>query len=163
MAVPVIAIDGPSALGKGTVTQRVAEALGWHYLDSGALYRLTALAARKAGVDWNNEAAVAHIAAHLPVHFAGGLTFLGDEAVDDQMRTEEMGIGASRVVPCLPCVKPCCCVSGRFVRRLAWWRMAAIWGSGGLSRRNDQGFSHSQCGGQGRATLQAVDGKRFFR
>ncbi|BBU69989.1 hypothetical protein ICHIJ1_07380 [Fluviibacter phosphoraccumulans] len=103
-AVPVIAIDGPSASGKGTVTQRVAEALGWHYLDSGALYRLTALAARKAGVDWNNEAAVAHIAAHLPVHFAGGLTFLGDEAVDDQMRTEEMGIGAS-TVGALPAVR----------------------------------------------------------
>jgi len=103
-AVPVIAIDGPSASGKGTVTQRVAEALGWHYLDSGALYRLTALAARKAGVDWNNEAAVAHIAAHLPVHFAGGLTFLGDDAVDDQMRTEEMGIGAS-TVGALPAVR----------------------------------------------------------
>ena len=103
-AVPVIAIDGPSASGKGTVTQRVADALGWHYLDSGALYRLTALAARKAGVDWNDEAAVANIAAHLPVRFAGGQTFLGDEVVDDQMRTEEMGIGAS-TVGALPAVR----------------------------------------------------------
>ncbi len=103
-AVPVIAIDGPSASGKGTVTQRVADALGWHYLDSGALYRLTALAARKAGVDWNDETAVATIAAQLPVRFAGGQTFLGDEVVDDQMRTEEMGIGAS-TVGALPTVR----------------------------------------------------------
>ncbi|MFZ9646120.1 MAG: bifunctional 3-phosphoshikimate 1-carboxyvinyltransferase/cytidylate kinase, partial [Fluviibacter sp.] len=103
-AVPVIAIDGPSASGKGTVTQRVADALGWHYLDSGALYRLTALAARKAGVDWQDEAAVAAIAAQLPVRFVGGETLLGDEVVDDQMRTEEMGIGAS-TVGALPAVR----------------------------------------------------------
>ncbi|MFM8339374.1 MAG: (d)CMP kinase, partial [Fluviibacter sp.] len=102
--VPVIAIDGPSASGKGTVAQRVADALGWHYLDSGALYRLTALAARKAGVDWNDEPAVARIAAQLPVRFAGGQTFLGDEAVDDQVRSEEMGIGAS-TVGALPAVR----------------------------------------------------------
>ncbi len=102
--VPVIAIDGPSASGKGTVSQRVADALGWHYLDSGALYRLTALAARKAGVDWHEEPAVAKIAAQLPVRFAGGQTFLNDEAVDDQFRTEEMGIGAS-TVGALPAVR----------------------------------------------------------
>ena len=102
--VPVIAIDGPSASGKGTITQRVAEALGWHYLDSGALYRLTALAARKAGVDWNDEPAVAQIAAQLPVRFVGGQTFLGEEVVDDQFRTEEMGIGAS-TVGALPAVR----------------------------------------------------------
>ena len=103
-AVPVIAIDGPSASGKGTITQRVADALGWHYLDSGALYRLTALAARKSGVDWQDEAAVAVIAAQLPVRFVGGETLLGDEVVDDQMRTEEMGIGAS-TVGALPAVR----------------------------------------------------------
>lgn len=102
--VPVIAIDGPSASGKGTVTQRVAEALGWHYLDSGALYRLTALAARKAGVDWLDEPAVAKLAAQLPVRFEGGQTYLSDEVVDDQFRTEEMGIGAS-TVGALPAVR----------------------------------------------------------
>ena len=102
--VPVIAIDGPSASGKGTVSQRVAEALGWHYLDSGALYRLTALAARKVGVDWQDEAAVARIAATLPVQFSGGQTFLNGEVVDDQFRTEEMGIGAS-TVGALPAVR----------------------------------------------------------
>ena len=102
--VPVVAIDGPSASGKGTVSQRVAEALGWHYLDSGALYRLTALAAQKAGVNWQDEAAVAKIALQLPVRFVGGQTFLGDDAVDDQFRTEEMGIGAS-TVGALPAVR----------------------------------------------------------
>ena len=64
-AVPVIAIDGPSASGKGTVAARVAAALGWHYLDSGALYRLTALAARRAGVAWDDEVRVAAIASGL--------------------------------------------------------------------------------------------------
>src|SRR5574343_1585956 len=102
--VPVIAIDGPSASGKVRVSQRVADALGWHYLDSGALYRLTALAARKAGVDWHDEPAVDKIAAQLPVRFARGQNFLNNEAVDDQFRTEEMGIGAS-TVGALPAVR----------------------------------------------------------
>jgi 3-phosphoshikimate 1-carboxyvinyltransferase len=114
--VPVITIDGPSASGKGTVAQRVADALGWHYLDSGALYRLTALAARKAGVDWNDETAVAQIAAQLPVRFVGGQTFLGAEVVDDQMRTEEMGIGAS-TVGALPAVRDALLLRQRAFRR----------------------------------------------
>ena len=63
----VIAIDGPSASGKGTVAARVAAALGWAYLDSGALYRLTALYARRQGVAWDDEAALAQLAAALPV------------------------------------------------------------------------------------------------
>jgi hypothetical protein len=69
-AAPVIAIDGPSASGKGTVAARVAAALGFAYLDSGALYRLTALAAKQAGVDWADEAGVAAIAAALDVEFS---------------------------------------------------------------------------------------------
>jgi len=114
--VPVITIDGPSASGKGTVAQRVADALGWHYLDSGALYRLTALAARQAGVDWHDEKAVAQIAAQLPVRFAGGQTFLGDEVVDEAMRTEEMGIGAS-TVGALPAVRDALLLRQRAFRR----------------------------------------------
>ena len=62
----VIAIDGPSASGKGTVASRVAAALGWDYLDSGALYRLTALYAQQQGVDWKDEAAVAGITGRRP-------------------------------------------------------------------------------------------------
>ncbi|MGL4603974.1 MAG: (d)CMP kinase, partial [Iodobacter sp.] len=67
--IAILAIDGPSASGKGTVAQRVAEALGFAYLDSGALYRLSALAAREAGVSWEDEAGVAAVAASLDVRF----------------------------------------------------------------------------------------------
>jgi len=97
--VPVIAIDGPSASGKGTVAQRVAARLGFAYLDSGALYRLTALAAQKQGVSWQDEVALAQVAAHLDVVFAGESVLLAGEDVDAQIRTEEMGAGASQVAP----------------------------------------------------------------
>ena len=60
--IPVIAIDGPSASGKGTVAQLVAQKLGYHYLDSGALYRIVALAGLKQGIDWNDEGALAEMA-----------------------------------------------------------------------------------------------------
>lgn len=93
----VIAIDGPSASGKGTVAARVAAKLGWHYLDSGALYRLTALAARQANIDWHDEAAVAHIAQHLPVQFIGGKILLSGQDVSQTIRQEEIGMGASAV------------------------------------------------------------------
>jgi cytidylate kinase len=97
--VPVIAIDGPSASGKGTVAQRVAAKLGFAYLDSGALYRLTALAAQKQGVSWQDEAALAQVAANLAVVFAGESVLLAGEEVDAQIRSEEMGAGASQVAP----------------------------------------------------------------
>ncbi|MGH8712061.1 MAG: (d)CMP kinase, partial [Burkholderiales bacterium] len=69
--IPVIAIDGPSASGKGTVAQRVARELGFHYLDSGSLYRLVALAAQKRGVALDDEATLAKLAQSLPVEFQG--------------------------------------------------------------------------------------------
>jgi cytidylate kinase len=94
---PVIAIDGPSASGKGTVAQRVASALGFHYLDSGALYRLVALAARQAGAAWGDEAALAPIAATLAVRFEGNEIFLNQLVVTDSVRSEEAGKGASEV------------------------------------------------------------------
>ncbi len=96
-AAPVIAIDGPSASGKGTVAGRVAAALGFSYLDSGALYRLTALAARRAGVSWDDEPAVAAIAAQLDVAFVDEEIFLDGALVGDAIRTEEMSTGASKV------------------------------------------------------------------
>src|SRR5471032_867721 len=95
--VPVIAIDGPSASGKGTVAQRVAAVLGFNYLDSGALYRLTALAAQHQGVAWKDESAVAGIAARLDVVFHGERILLAREDVTMAIRTEEMGVGASTV------------------------------------------------------------------
>ena len=100
----VIAIDGPSASGKGTVAARVAQELGWAYLDSGALYRLTALYAQRQGVSWSDEAALAELAAALPVRFAGGTIFLADENVGSAIRSEEIGMGASAVAA-LPAVR----------------------------------------------------------
>ncbi|MFZ5556977.1 MAG: (d)CMP kinase [Pseudomonadota bacterium] len=95
--VPVIAIDGPSASGKGTVARRVAEALGFHYLDSGALYRLVALAALRRGVDLDDEAALARIARDLDARFDGEEIFLSGTRVTDAIRAEDVSGAASRV------------------------------------------------------------------
>jgi cytidylate kinase len=100
VSVPVIAIDGPSASGKGTVAARVAEALGFHYLDSGALYRLVALAAREAGADLGDEAGLARIASEMPVEFRAGATWLSGRDVTEALRAEEVGVAASRVAAC---------------------------------------------------------------
>lgn len=96
-AVPVIAIDGPTASGKGTVAQRVADTLGWRYLDSGALYRLTALAALREAVPLDDESALARLAASLPITFAGSRIFLSGQEVTDEIRAEMVGEAASRI------------------------------------------------------------------
>ena len=103
-SVPVIAIDGPSASGKGTVAARVAAVLGFAYLDSGALYRLTALAAQRAGIDWADESGVAAIAATLDVEFSENEIQLAGVLVGDAIRTEEISSGASQVAA-LPAVR----------------------------------------------------------
>ena len=95
--IPVIAIDGPSASGKGTIAERVAGALGFHYLDSGALYRLVALAASRSGVELEDETAVAGLAKHLDVRFSDGQISLNSQTVTDDIRSESCGMGASRV------------------------------------------------------------------
>ncbi len=94
---PVIAIDGPSASGKGTVAQAVARVLGFHYLDSGALYRLVALAALGWGVDLGADAAVTAVADRLDARFADDEVFLGDERATEAIRTEGCSVAASRV------------------------------------------------------------------
>lgn len=104
MKVPVIAIDGPTASGKGTVAQRVADALGFHYLDSGSLYRLTALAASRAGQDLADESAVADTAAALDIRFADGKVWLNGRDVSDEIRSEIASQNASRVAS-LPAVR----------------------------------------------------------
>jgi 3-phosphoshikimate 1-carboxyvinyltransferase len=96
-SVPVICVDGPSASGKGSLASQIAQHLGYHYLDSGALYRLTALAAQRAGVAWEDEAGLAHIAAHLPVVFEGNTVLLNEDDVSETIRSEAMGVGASKV------------------------------------------------------------------
>ncbi len=98
----VITIDGPSGSGKGTIAQRLARALGWHLLDSGALYRLVALAAANHGVDLANEPALEVLAGHLDVQFRddlhGGVAIvLEGEEVTDLIRNEQVGANASRV------------------------------------------------------------------
>jgi len=95
--VPVIAIDGPSASGKGTVAALVAKALGFHYLDSGAIYRVTAYAALKRGIPLGDEDALAAMAHGLDLRFDGVEVYLDGEPVGDAIRTEEAGRAASRI------------------------------------------------------------------
>ncbi|MBT8546058.1 (d)CMP kinase [Polynucleobacter paneuropaeus] len=94
---PVIAIDGPTASGKGTVASLVAQKLGFHYLDSGALYRLVALASEKEGIDVNNGPALGQLAENLQISFRGGQIFLGGEKVTQAIRTEANGLRASNI------------------------------------------------------------------
>lgn len=101
---PVITIDGPTASGKGTVAHRVAKHLGFHYLDSGALYRLTALMATRHGIALEDEVAIATMARTLPCRFVHGHVFLEDADVTDAVRAEEVGVAASRIAV-LPAVR----------------------------------------------------------
>ncbi len=96
-SIPVICVDGPTASGKGTLASQVAQQLGFHYLDSGALYRLTALAAKQQGIAWDDAAALAKIATRLPVVFEGQNVLLNEDDVSERIRSEDMGIGASKV------------------------------------------------------------------
>ncbi len=106
--IPVIAIDGPSGSGKGTVARQVADAMGFTLLDSGALYRLTALAARNKSIDVKDESAIAGIAEQLDIEFRveadGTRIFLEGCDVSDAIRTEAIGLEAS-VVAALPMVR----------------------------------------------------------
>ncbi|SFG53373.1 cytidylate kinase [Duganella sp. CF458] len=102
--IPVITIDGPTASGKGTVAHKVAEKLGFHLLDSGALYRLTALQALRRETSLNDEHALAKLAEHLNIHFAGDAIYLSQENVTDAIRAEEVGNTASKIAA-LPAVR----------------------------------------------------------
>lgn len=101
-SVPVITIDGPSGSGKGTVSQRIATELGWHFLDSGALYRVTGQACLIEGVSWDDHPAVTEVARQLEVSFTTGtdgeilVAYKGTD-VSRAIRTEEGGRGASTV------------------------------------------------------------------
>jgi CMP/dCMP kinase len=108
-AIPVLAIDGPSGSGKGTVSRAVAEALGWHLLDSGALYRLVALAGRRGGIGLDDASGLARLAATFDIRFGSGaggeeLVWLGGEEVTRDIRTERAGSDASQVAA-LPAVR----------------------------------------------------------
>ena len=99
--VPVIAVDGPGGSGKGTITTRLANHLGWHLLDSGALYRLTALAVMKKQVPLEDEDSLAKVAANLDIRFetrgSDVISWIDGEDVSDRLRFEETGVLASKI------------------------------------------------------------------
>ena len=103
-AISVIAIDGPTASGKGTVAHQVASRLGFHYLDSGALYRLVALSALRRGTDLGDEHALAKVAEHMQVRFDGTEILLAHDNVSAAIRAEEVGNLASKIAA-LPAVR----------------------------------------------------------
>jgi cytidylate kinase len=94
---PVIAVDGPSASGKGTVAQGVANALGFHYLNSGALYRTVAMAALEAGADLDDESILSNITLNLKAEFSGDTVTLGGRDVTDVIVSEAVSFAASRI------------------------------------------------------------------
>lgn len=102
--VPVITIDGPTASGKGTVASRVADRLGFHLLDSGALYRLTALQALRGALPLSDEAGIARLAQQLPARFRDDVIYLAQEDVSHAIRAEEVGNMASKIAA-LPSVR----------------------------------------------------------
>ena len=107
MSVPVIAIDGPSGSGKGTVSRRVAQTLGWHWLDSGALYRLVGLAGARAGLAPDDRAGHAALAQSMAVRFEATndgeeRVWLADQDITLEIRSEQAGEAASRVAAWAP-------------------------------------------------------------
>ena len=106
--VPVIAVDGPGGSGKGTITTRLANHLGWHFLDSGALYRLTALAVMKKQVPVDDEAALGEVAANLDIRFetrgSDVVSWLDGEDVSARLRQEDTGVMASKIAA-IPAVR----------------------------------------------------------
>ena len=115
-AVPVIAIDGPSASGKGTVAMLVAQELGFNYLDSGALYRVLALAAQRHGVELDDEVSLAELAGAMDVRFEGADIWLDGDKAGDEVRGEQCAAGASRVAA-LPAVRMALLARQRTFRR----------------------------------------------
>lgn len=96
---PIITLDGPGGSGKGTVAQALAGRLGWHYLESGALYRVLGLLAHRGGIAPDDVDALVALAGGLDLSFKQGAVFLGDEEVGHQIRSEQSGERASKIAP----------------------------------------------------------------
>ena len=104
VSVPVICVDGPSGSGKGTLARAVAERLGWHLLDSGALYRIVGAMCLRRGVAFDDEQAVADLATALDIRFAGESVDVEGLNLTDEIRTEDAGVNASKVAQ-MPAVR----------------------------------------------------------
>jgi len=156
--VPVVTIDGPSGSGKGTVSRAAARALGWSLLDSGALYRLVALAGRQAGISLDDGSRLAQLAQMSDIRFGSGdsgeeIVWLDGKEVTGAIRTEEAGNDASKVAA-LPAVR------AALLERQRRFAVPPGVGGGrprhgdrGIPRRGSEDFSHCECG---RARRQAL-------
>ncbi len=125
MNTPVIAIDGPTASGKGSVAARVASALGWHYLDSGAIYRVLALAGLQRGIALDDEASLADLAPKLEVRFDGEAIYIDGVEASLDVRRETTGNAASKIAV-LPGVRTALMARLRAFRASSV--MVATWG-----------------------------------
>ena len=135
--IPIVAIDGPSGSGKGTIAQALAMRLKWHYLESGALYRVLGLLAHRNGVALNDVRGLVELARGLDLTFQNGAVFFGDEEIGDAIRTEQAGERASKVAP-LPPVRAA----------LLKWQRARARNPGLVADGRDMGsvvFPHAQC------------------
>ncbi len=121
MSVPVITIDGPGGSGKGTVAMRLAQELGWHYLDSGALYRIVAVAAMERAIEADNEQMLAELARHLDVSFRlmddEVVILLDGNRITGKLRSEEAGVFAS-IIAAVPAVRAALVQGQRAFRKL---------------------------------------------
>ena len=157
--IPVITIDGPTASGKGTVAARVAQRLGFHYLDSGVLYRLVAMKLVQEGEDGANEDAAVRAAQTLePEFLPDGRIMLSGEDVSAAIRADGIGLQASRLAV-HPAVREALNVLQHRARRARAGGRRPRHGHRGLSGRPAQGLSHGQRAGTRRAPPQTAVGE----
>ncbi len=151
--IPIIALDGPSGSGKGTVAQSLAAQLNWHYLESGALYRVLGLLAHRNNVHLQDVEGLVALARCLTLSFKRGAVFLGAEEIGDQIRTEQAGERASQVAP-LPAVRAA----------LLDWQRGCAQLPGLVADGRDMGsvvFPHAQCKIYLTANAKARANRRF--